>query len=142
VEERALEEDVVVSEISERGKGGELVADAKQKLAAAQVPEVLTVVVEQPFGAGEDAARGEFEEQSVDVAVQLVGPVFRGTPDEAAGDEREQDVAIVDVVQGYHRASTQQVTGQQGLKAERIEGDPGSGWGSVSSRERDGRQQG
>jgi hypothetical protein len=141
VEEGALDEGVMVREVGERGEDGEVVADAKQKLACAQVPQVLTVVVEQPFGAGEDAAGGEFEEQSIDVAVLLVGPVVGGTPDEAAGDEREQDVAIVDVVQGQHRASTEQVTGQQGLEAERIEEDPGSGW-SVGGRERDGRQQG
>ena len=110
------------------GEGGEGVADAEQEVAAAEVPEVAGVVVEAPGGAGEDAAGGEvfgreFEEEGVYGVVDVFGRVFGDAGHEAADGKGDEEMVIVDVVQGKETAARGEKLRLWREEAEGREGD-------------------
>jgi hypothetical protein len=76
-------------------------------VAVAKAPEVLGVVVQMPGGSGEDAAGGEFEENGVDDTVLIVFGLVCEPRDEAVGDEGEEKMFVVNVVQREHRAAVE-----------------------------------
>jgi hypothetical protein len=89
----------------------------------AEAPEVLAVVVEPPRGAGDHVAAGKFEEKSVDVAVLIVFRIARQTCKKAANGKGEEQVAVVDIVNGKQRTAGEQELRGERLEAERLEGD-------------------
>jgi hypothetical protein len=95
-----LAEGLACGQIDERGEGGEGVADTQEEATVTQAPQVLAVIVESPRGAGDDLAAGEFEQESVNVAVPIVFGISRQTREEAANGEGEQQMAVVDVMDG------------------------------------------
>jgi hypothetical protein len=111
----------------------------------AEVPEVLAVVVNEEFGAGDEAAGGKLEEEEVDVVILVGGRVVRNAGDESAGVEGDEEVRVVDVMQGDHGAAVEEVTWWQRHEAEVLESDSigGFGGGRETGRkdEADERQQ-
>ena len=52
-----------------------------------------------------------------------VGGIAGDAADEAAGVEGEEEVSVVDIMQGEHGAAVEQIARGQGLEAEVFEGD-------------------
>jgi hypothetical protein len=131
-EEGALGEGCGRGEVGERGDGGEGVADAEEEASVTEGPEVLAVVVESPLGACEDAAGGEFEEEGGNVAVLVGGRVVGDALEEGAGVVGEQEVCVVDEVEGEHGTA-----GEEELRNERLETEWGKrdaeGWLRIAS---------
>ena len=82
----------------------------------------MGVVVEVPVGAGEDVGGGEFEEDCFDGAVHVVGWLVGEARDEFFDDEGEEEVLVVDVVEGEHGAAVEEELLGDGLEAELFEG--------------------
>jgi hypothetical protein len=117
-EEGALGEGRGRGEVGEWRDGAEGVADAEEEASVTEGPEVLAVIVESPLGAGEDAAGGEFEEEGGDVAVLVGGRVVGDALEEGAGVVGEQEVGVVDEVEGEHGTA-----GEEELRDERLEAE-------------------
>jgi hypothetical protein len=122
-DEGALAKGLAGGQIEERGEGGEGVADAEEEATVAEAPKVLTVIVKAPGGAGDDFAGGEFEEEGVDVAVLIVWGIVGHTGKQAANGEGEEQVLVVDVVDGEERTSREQELAGERLEAQGFEGD-------------------
>jgi hypothetical protein len=84
----------------------------------AERPEILTVVVHAPGGAGKDATGGEFEEDGVDGAILIIFRVAGQTLHQMASAEGEKEVLLVDVVEREHRAAGEEELIRLRLKAE------------------------
>jgi hypothetical protein len=123
VDEGLLYEGVVSREVCEGSEGGEGVADAKEEVSVAETPEVLGGVMEVPGGAREDFTSRDFQQEGVDQAVLIVGWLVGQAGDETVDDEGEEEVLIVDVVQGKHGAAVEQKLSGERLEAEVFEGD-------------------
>ena len=108
-------------------------------MTAAEIPEVLGVVVEVPGGAGEDFSGGKLEQEGVDDAVLIVGWLIGQARDEAVGDEGEEKVFVVDVMQREHGAAVEQELGRKGLEAEIFQWDA-KGWLGDAGEERRGEE--
>jgi hypothetical protein len=67
------------------------------------------MIVDEHFGAGEDAAGGQFEEQEVDVVILIGGRVIGDAGDEAAGVEGDEDVSAIHIMQGEHGAAVEEI---------------------------------
>jgi hypothetical protein len=119
--ERAFDEGATGGEVGERGEGGERATDAEEEVAVAELPEVLAVIVESPGGLGEDASGGKFEEESVDVAILIGFGIVGQTGEKTADGEGEEEMAIVDVVEGKERTALQEELVGDGLEAEGFE---------------------
>ncbi len=120
--EGVLGEGLALGEVGEWGEGGEVVADAEEEVAVAEVPEVLGVVVEVPVGACEDPGSGEFEEDGFDGAVHVVGRLVREAGDKFFDDEGEEEMLVVNVVDGEHGAAVEEELLGEGHEAEVFEG--------------------
>jgi hypothetical protein len=105
-------------------------------VAVAEVPEILAVVVKVPLGAGEDAAGGKFEQDSVGVVVLVVGRVVGDAVDEATVGEGDEEMGVVDVMQGEHGAAREQIARVDGLEAQGFEQDTLDRWGSAGNQGR------
>ena len=78
---------VAGGKVRQRSEGGEGVADAEEEVAVAEVPEVLSMVVQVPGGAGERAAAGEFKQDGLHHAVLIVFGLVGKAGYEAVNDE-------------------------------------------------------
>jgi hypothetical protein len=102
-------------------------------VAVAEAPEVLGVIVQMPGGSGEDAASGEFEENGVDDTVLIVFGLVGEEGDEAMGDEGEEKMFVINVVQREHRAAVEQKLRAERLETEIFQGDAQREFGSTGS---------
>jgi hypothetical protein len=80
------------------------------------------VVMEVPVGACEGFAGRQFEEDGFDVAVHVVCGLIGKAGDEFFDDEGEEEVLVVDVVEGEHGAAVEEELLGDGLEAELFEG--------------------
>jgi hypothetical protein len=131
VEKRMLGEGLTGGEVREWSEGGEGVADAEEEVPVTDVPEVLSVVVEVPGGAGEDLGGGNFEEDGVDDAILVVFGLVGEARDEAVDDEGDEKMLVVNVVQGEHGTAIEEKLVGEGHKAEVLEGDAQRGLGAA-----------
>jgi len=100
----------------------------------AEAPEVLAVVVEPPGGARQDMAGGKFEEQSVDVAVQIVLGLIGQAAQKTVHGEGNEEMPVVDVVEGEHGAAGEEKFAGELLVAHRFEGNANGGVGFGEER--------
>ncbi|WP_433968878.1 hypothetical protein [Tunturiibacter gelidiferens] len=82
----------------------------------AQIPEILAMVVGAPGGAGQNVARGKFEEDGVDGAVHVVLRLVGQALEEVPGAEGEQEMLMVDVVNRQHGAACEEELLGEGWK--------------------------
>jgi hypothetical protein len=122
-------------QVGERSEGGEGVADAQEEVAVTKTPKILTVVVGAPGGAGKDVAGGKFQQDGVDCAVHVVFGFIGQTLEKVAGTEGEQEVLIVDVVDGQHGAASEEELLGERLEAELVQGKTLVGNGPASGEE-------
>jgi len=93
----------------------------------AKGPQILTMVVRAPRSAGKDMTGGDFEEDSVDVAVLIVLRLVWQALEEMAGAKGKEEMLIVDIVQGEHGAAGEEKLSGLRLEAKVFERDP-QGW--------------
>ncbi len=141
VEKRMEDEGIAVGEVGEWGDDAEVVADADKELTVADIPEVLAVVVEDPLGAGEDAAGRKLEEESVNVAVFVGGGIVGDAADETAGVEGDEEMGGVDVIDGEHGAAAEERARGYRLETQRIERDTDRGLGPLGKQAGGGEHQ-
>src|SRR5205823_9669651 len=114
---------VAGGKVRQRSEGGEGVADAEEEVAVAEIPEVLSMVVQVPGGAGEGAAAGEFKQDGLNHAVLIVFGLIGQAGDEPVNYERKEKMLVVNVVHAVHGTAVEQETGGDGLESEVFERD-------------------
>ena len=92
-------------------------------MAVTEAPEILAEVVKTPFGVGEFAAGGEFEEDGLDDAVLVFGWTIGDTRHETGDAEGDEEMLIVDVIDGEHGSAFEEVAGGDRLEAEGLKGN-------------------
>lgn len=93
------------------------------------------MIVRAPGGAGEGVAGGEFDEDGVDGAVHVVLGLVGQSREEVAGAEGEQEMLIVDVVDGQHGAACEEELLGECLEAELFQGEALVGCGDAGGEE-------
>jgi hypothetical protein len=126
-EKWAFRERFSSGQVGHGSEDGEGVADAQEKVAVAKGPQILSMIVHAPCGAGEDTTGGYFEEDGVDVAILIVLRLVWQALEEMAGAEGKEEMLIVDVVQRKHGAAGEQELGGLRLEAKVFEWDS-QGW--------------
>jgi hypothetical protein len=101
----------------------------------AKIPEILAVIVEPPLGAAEDVTGWEFEENSLDETVLIVGGLVGQTREEAVSAIGEEQVFVVHVVERVHGAAGEKELGGDRHEAQRFQGDAKNGVGVTGSQE-------
>ena len=104
-------------------KGSKRVANAQEKVAVAEGPEVLAVIVRAPCRACEDMAGGNFEKDCVDGAILIVLGVVDQSPEKMTCTEGEKEMLVVNVVQRQHGAASEQELDGLRLKTKTFERD-------------------
>jgi hypothetical protein len=122
-EKGPLAEGLAGGQIDERGEGVEGVADAQEEASVAEAPEILAMVVEPPRGTGDDVAARKLEEKGVDVAVPIVFGIVGHARKKAANGKGEEQVTVVDVVDGEQRTAGEKELRRERLEAQRLKGD-------------------
>jgi len=106
----------------------------------AQVPEVLSVVVQVPGGAGEGTFGWEYEQNGFDDAVLIVFGLVGKAGYEAVNDEGEEKMFVVDVVQREHGGAVEQELGREVLEPEVFEWDAERRFGLCGEDGDDGKK--
>ena len=86
-------------------------------------------------------AGGYFEKDGVDGAIVIVLGVVDQTPEQMAPAEGEEEMLVVDVVQGEHGAAGEQELDGLGLKAETFKRDTKRRLWSAGGMDLSGRQE-
>jgi hypothetical protein len=114
----------------------------------AKVPEELAVIVDEQFGAGEDVAGGQFEEEEGEDVILVGRWVVGNAGNEAASVKGEEEVGVIDIVQREHGAAIEEITRRERHEAEVFEVDSAGraggrikGGGQKEAEEREEQQQ-
>jgi hypothetical protein len=106
----------------------------------AEIPEILTMVVETPRRTAQDTTRGQLQQNGVDVTVLVVRRIVREALQEAAGTEGDEEVPAVHVVEREHGAAGEEELGGERLETQGFEGDAEGGIG-ISRQKRWGKEE-
>jgi len=108
-------------------------------MSVAEIPEVLGVVVEMPGGAGEDFAGRKLQENGIDDAVLVVLGLIGQARDKAVNHEGDEEVLLINIVDGEHGAAVEQELAGKGLEPQLFERDTQGRVGPIS-KDRGGRE--